>query len=232
MEIFSAMAIQGIVGRSEPDYSAALVDSRVAAEALADLRDRSVTRQSMLLRLLRDPAQFRDETLELIAACETTFFGSRWKGYEARLGPAAKELAPRLHNEGLAQMLVSPPSGTPLFNETQQVAIDKLQNAFVIGQGRSFHLVPSLLTQPHVIVKHDSRYAIQDESLASAECRSYGLNLPIVVQFPSPKSGQIGPRLPRFKNAWLPSPMQADWTSAATSSTSHARLPKLLDELG
>lgn len=175
---FFAMAAEAIAGERLPPERSPQVDE---AAYLEHCRSKGEARVDLARRLLRDPAAFRDELVEVAAQCHRRFFAKMWAGIEPVLQQHADGHRARIQPGRVAELLASVAPDTHLFGQRGQVVFDKLQSAVVNGADRRFVLVPSIWSAPHVLVKYDVSY-----DLAA---------VPIVVQYPALQSTAGAPTL-------------------------------------
>ncbi|MCR8669570.1 DUF5937 family protein [Agrococcus sp. HG114] len=164
---FFEMAAETVAGGRLPDHQQ---PSRDEAAFLEHCRSKSDERESLARRLLRDPAAFRDQVVDIAARCHDRFFAEVWAGIEPALQQRADLQREQLALEPVGELLASLAPDAHLFGQREHVVFDKLQSAVVPGAGREFVLIPSVWSDPHLLIKYDAAYA--------------SVPMPVIVQYP------------------------------------------------
>jgi DNA-binding transcriptional ArsR family regulator len=149
-----------LLGNRVQGYEAILTDTGLQAELLHESARRSLEREELALRLLRDAEAVRRDLLEFLAACQDAFFGEFWSHVHVRLSDAAKRLHKRLRTEPLGTVVASLGPASRILDDPPQVIFDKLQHAHIDLASRLCLIVPSVQTYPHVLIKDDEGWPL------------------------------------------------------------------------
>lgn len=180
IEAFTAASAEAIYGARNAAIMALAGDEFGRQDFVDRCTEKSEARGSLAMQLLADPARLRRRLVTALRHADDLFFGKLWQQGSSQLLAAAADVEAMLARQPLHLVMQALNPGVRHFPTTQQVAFDKLQNAFVRAEHRRYVLVPSLFTRPHVLVKYDQTYGA-------------GLtDLPVVIQFPVDQMGLMG----------------------------------------
>ena len=172
LQAFVTMAAEAIYGARSSSFTNILTDESEARSFVARADDRSESRGSLANLLVNHPEDLRSRLITVLLEAHQTFFSSRWAECLPALRSMQSDVQAMLKQQPFAVVLTALNPGIHYFPSTNQVAFDKLQNAFVPAEDRHYIIVPSYYTRPHTIVKYDAGYG------RSAQ------DLPIVIQVP------------------------------------------------
>lgn len=177
LEVFTAMSAESIYGARDSSIRDLLGSESGGQEFVDRCTARSEIRGSLAMQLVSDPQRLRLRLLALLRTAHEAFFARLWHQSSSVLLAAAADVEAMVARQPLPLVMTALNPGVQYFPSTQQVAFDKLQNAFVRAEHRSYVLVPSVFTQPHIVVKFDQSYGPQSP------------DLPVVITFPVAQMG-------------------------------------------
>lgn len=177
LEAFTALTAEAVHGTRDAGTFGLLETAEGRARFVDRCTSRSESRGSLAMLLVRDPQTVRERLLLALEAADRAFFARMWQQASPELAAAVDDVQGVLGSRSVPEVLTALNPGVRSFPATQQIAFDKLQNAFVPAGGRRYVLVPSVYTSPHVVVKYDEEYP--------PDLR----RLPVVIQFPVAEMG-------------------------------------------
>lgn len=170
LETFTALSAYALAGtdrRDAADISPGWLCKRARGRGCGPAAD----------LLVADAATFRSRFLAVLESCWAAFFAAEWQVLAPRLSLAAARARQLLDGaepvRGLGRLIpASRLAGAP-----DRLIIDKLAHAVVDLARTGLLLVPSVLGEPHLLVKHET-------------------GLPAVVQFPAGRPQDQRPPVP------------------------------------
>ncbi|WP_263270618.1 MULTISPECIES: DUF5937 family protein [unclassified Streptomyces] len=149
VDAFAALTLEALIGKNR----AAGEPSQEPTEVLRRLRLISLRRYDLGLRLIGEPARFRDELLEVLAAFGSTLFDKEWRRVRADVEADTQTRQRQLHLHGVAAAFDG--IGTVSGDGPPRVIVEKLYHATArLDERTPGVLVPSVHGAPHVVVKH------------------------------------------------------------------------------
>ncbi|NGO08408.1 winged helix-turn-helix transcriptional regulator [Streptomyces sp. HC44] len=154
LDAFTALTVQALIGKNptsgEPPQDPAAV--------LPRLRLISLGRYDLGLRLIEDPARFRGELLDFLAAFAAAAFDEEWRRVRAAVDPDVQTRLRQLRLRGVTGAFDGIGA---VADDPPRVVFDKLYHATVRLDARMpCVLVPSAHGDSHLVVKHVPGYAV------------------------------------------------------------------------
>lgn len=178
LEVFAAFSAEVIYGTRMMTFPDVTRSQVAAADFVARAEERSEARGILAAQLIRDPDELRSQLITTLKEVNEKFFSERWSAALPLLKTAQAEVQNALATQLLPMVFTSLNPGTHYFHSTQQIAFDKLQNAFISSSDdRKYVLLPSSYGSPHLVIKFAQDYGHQR------------LDLPVVIQFPLTEMG-------------------------------------------
>ncbi|GAA3364963.1 hypothetical protein GCM10017744_065790 [Streptomyces antimycoticus] len=159
VETFTTMTEQALVGKNgHGPGSGPRRGGRSPERFLARLRQLSERRFDLGLRLLADPAGFRDGLLAFLSAVAEEVFEAEWTRLRATLEADARIRGHEQSRYGAAVLAGFPTAR--MEQDPPRVVFDKLYNARASLADSPCLLVPSLHINPHLAIKHYPGYPV------------------------------------------------------------------------
>lgn len=177
LDAFARVSAEAIFGARNAAVVSLARDEFGRQEFIDRCTEKSEIRGSLAMQLASDPEQLRGRLLTALRTADAAFFGRLWQQGAAGLLSAVTDVEAMLTQQPLHLVLTALNPSVRHFPSTGQVAFDKLQTAFVRAEHRTYVLVPSRFTRPHIVVKYDQTYGGE-----------LG-DLPVVIQFPVDQMG-------------------------------------------
>jgi DNA-binding transcriptional ArsR family regulator len=172
VDAFTAMASEALLGVRSAEFRGLREDSTLAATFVERCAEKSDRRGFLAAQLSEDPNELQQRLVHTLEQCGHQFFDTEWARLRPRLTPAKRDIEEQLRHQSVPVVFASLTPTVKLYPAAARVVYDKLQTDTVRADSRTYVLVPSLFTQPHLLVKHDRAYT---DDMA---------DLPVVIQFP------------------------------------------------